>query len=404
MSGVSLYEEQVKALSKMHDGCILAGEVGSGKSRTSLAYFYTQYGGEINSLNYIDMKDPSDLYIITTAAKRDSLEWDTELIPFLMGTNPDVSYYPNQKVVIDSWQNIGKYAKVTDSFFIFDEQKVTGRGKWANTFVDIGRKNRWILLSATPGDKWEEYWAVFVANGFFKCKTDYFRKHIIQTRYGNIPRTIGYINERKLYYLKYRLIVKMPRSRPYKMYHKDIYNNYDVAKYKEIIKTRWNPYLDKPIESPTEFCNLLRRVVNSDASRMYAVSQIHGIHKKVIIFYNFNYELDILRNLEYDEDTVITEWNGQKHDKLSDSDNWVHLVHYLAGAEGWNCIKTNAMIFFSQNYSYKIMSQAAGRIDRLNTPYKELYYYHLKSRSSIDVAISKSLKEKELFNEKEFAG
>ena len=56
-------------------------------------------------------------------------------------------------------------------------------------------------------------------------------------------------------------------------------------------------------------------------------------------------------------------------------------------------------MFFSQNYSFKVMEQAAGRIDRLNTPYTNLYYYHLKTRSGIDLAISRALAEKKQFNE-----
>ena len=72
---------------------------------------------------------PKDLYIITTAKKRDTLEWEGELSPFLLSTNPDVNLYQN-KVVIDSWNNISKYKDITDAFFIFDEQRVVGSGTW----------------------------------------------------------------------------------------------------------------------------------------------------------------------------------------------------------------------------------------------------------------------------------
>ena len=48
------------------------------------------------------------------------------------------------------------------------------------------------------------------------------------------------------------------------------------------------------------------------------------------------------------------------------------------------------------------MHQSAGRIDRLNTPFTDLYYYHLKTRSGIDLAIAKALKEKRKFNESSF--
>lgn len=128
-------------------------------------------------------------------------------------------------------------------------------------------------------------------------------------------------------------------------------------------------------------------------------------HPRVIIFYNFDYELDILKGLFHgfeSENFAVAEWNGHAHQPIPDTDSWVYFVQYTAGCEGWNCIRTDTIVFYSQNYSYKVMEQASGRIDRLNTPFTDLYYYHLKSGSGIDLAISKALKEKKNFNEGRF--
>ena len=400
---ISLYDYQLEAIEKMKNGCILCGGVGSGKSRTSLAYYYKEQGGKLGTEKYVDMKNPKDLYIITTARKRDTLEWEGELAPFLISTHPELSRYPNLKVTIDSWNNIQKYKKVYGAFFIFDEQRVVGYGAWVKSFLDIARKNKWILLSATPGDTWTDYMPVFIANGFYKNKTEFNREHVIFSRFSKYPKIEKYIGTGRLIRYRNDILVDMNFIRPTESHHDDIYVDYNMIIYKDIMKNRWDPYENKPIENASRLCYLLRKLVNSDESRQVALMEILDKTPKAIIFYNFDYELEILKNLGYIEGTEIAEWNGHSHQPVPDSKRWVYLVQYTAGAEGWNCIKTDTIIFFSQNYSYKIMEQSAGRIDRLNSPFKHLYYYHLKTRSGIDLAISRALREKKKFNAERFA-
>ena len=344
---------------------------------------------------------PKDLYIITTAHKRDTLEWEGELSPFLLSTHDDVNLYSN-KVVIDSWNNIGKYTEVENSFFIFDEQRLVGTGAWVKSFYKIAKRNNWILLSATPGDKWEDYCPVFIANGFYKNKSEFDREHIVWNPKVKFPKVDRYLNTGRLIRLRNRILVNMDFKRETISHHEDVYTLYDISKYKDVMRNRWDPYKNDPIKNASGLCYILRRIVNSDESRQIALLEIFEDHPRIIVFYNFDYELDILKGLYYGENVEIAEWNGHAHQPIPDSDRWVYLVQYTAGAEGWNCIRTDTIVFFSQNYSYKIMLQSAGRIDRLNTPYTDLYYYHLKSRSGIDLAISKALNEKKNFNEGKF--
>ena len=350
---------------------------------------------------YRPMVNPKDLYIITTARKRDTLEWDDELIPFLLSQDKKLNFYDN-KVVIDSWNNIKKYTDVEDGFFIFDEQRLVGSGAWVKAFYKIAKKNYWILLSATPGDKWIDYIPVFVANGFYRNKTDFNHQHVIYSRYGNFPQITGYVNEKKLNKLRDSILVDIRYIRDVEYVDEDINVDYSKDDYKLIMKTRWNYETGEPIVNAAELCYTLRRSVNSHESRIRAVKGIVKARRRAIIFYNFNYELELLRAVDWDKDFEVAEWNGHKHEPVPSSENWVYLVQYTAGAEGWNCIQTDTIIFYSQNYSYKVMKQSAGRIDRRNTPYKKLYYYHLKSKAPIDVAISRALKEKKKFNEKAF--
>lgn len=402
MAGITLFDYQIDALERMRNGCILNGGVGSGKSLTSIAYYYLNQGGDMSFLkggDYIPMGDPpKDLYIITTARKRDTCEWEGELAPFLISPREGSGLY-NHTVVIDSWNNIGKYASVTDAFFIFDEQRVVGSGAWVKAFLKIAKKNDWILLSATPGDTWQDYIPVFIANGFYKNKTEFTNEHIVFSRFSKYPKVDRYLNTGRLIRLRNKILVEMDFKRDTIPHHEDVLVNYDRELYKEVSKNRWDIYNDEPIMNASGLCYIWRKIVNSDVSRQIALLETFEKHPKMIVFYNFDYELEALRELYYGDDVEIAEWNGHKHQPIPDSERWVYLVQYNAGCEGWNCIKTDTIVFYSQNYSYKIMEQAGGRIDRLNTPFKDLYFYHIRSYAPIDIAISRALKSKKKFNE-----
>lgn len=394
MMAVPLYDYQWDAIERMENGNILCGGVGSGKSRTSIAYYFCkECGGELRG-RVRQMKEPKDLYIITTARKRDTLEWEGELAPFGL---PDTV-----KIKVDSWNNIQKYIDISDAFFIFDEQRVVGSGAWVKAFLKITKKNHWILLSATPGDTWTDYIPVFLANGFYKNKTEFLQEHVVFSRFSKYPKVERYLGQARLLRLRDKILVKMDYMRPTRAHHETIEVGYDRMLYKDIMSRRWNIYKDEPIVNAAELCYVARQGINSDASRVQAILDIFKDHPKLIIFYNYDYELEILRHIQYGDDVMVMEWNGHKHEPLPVGDRWIYLVQYTAGAEGWNCIDTDTIVFYSLNYSYKIMVQSAGRIDRMNTPFTDLYYYRLRSSAPLDLAISRALKKKKNFNESRF--
>ena len=405
MAGIQLFDYQADAIHRMKNGCILCGGVGSGKSLTAVSYYYLENGGDPASVtggDYIPMDDPPrDLYIITTARKRDTFEWEKELAPFLLSTNPETNLYCN-KVIVDSWNNIHKYTEAENAFFIFDEQRVVGSGVWVRSFLKIAKRNRWILLSATPGDTWSDYIPVFIANGFYKNRTEFKREHIVYSQFSKFPKIERYLGERHLRKLRDSLLVDMDFKRQTKAHHEDVYVRYDAALYRDVMRSRWDPWKQEPIENAGGLCYCLRKAVNTDVSRQTMALEIAEKHPRMILFYSFDYELEILKGLAWPEGTAVAEWNGHRHEPIPKANRWVYLVNYGAGSEGWNCTLTDTMLFYSQNYSYKVMAQASGRIDRLNTPYHDLYYYHLKSRSGIDLAISRALEDKKTFNESRF--
>ena len=207
-----LYDYQKDAINRMSNGCILNGGVGSGKSRTALYYYFTKQGGSVDK-EFIPMNKPKDLYIITTARKRDTFEWEGELSSFLMSTDEKQTKRYGNKIIVDSWNNIKKYAEVKNSFFIFDEQRVIGYGAWTKAFLKIAKSNEWILLSATPGDTWSDYIPVFIANGFYKNKTEFIREHVVYSRFSKYPKIDRYLNTGKLIRLRNKILVDMDFKR-----------------------------------------------------------------------------------------------------------------------------------------------------------------------------------------------
>ena len=400
MVKIELFGYQRDAVDRLRSGSILWADVGIGKSITALAYFLEkECGGSLLIESNLGKKDfkKIDLYIITTAKKRDEREWHKECAKFAIfedGKGLGI------KLTVDSWNNISKYAAVSGAFFILDEQRVVGSGKWVKSFLKIAKHNHWILLTATPGDTWIEYCPVFIANGYFTSRYDFTQRHAVWKRFSKYPVIEKYYNEGILLYYRNQVLVHMVKKKETRQHHETVYLPYDEVKSKDVIRNRWNPYTNEPIVDAGELCRVLRKITNEDPSRFEKVCQLLEANPKVIIFYNFDYELETLRKLP----TKIAEWNGHKHEKLPTGARWAYLVQYSAGAEGWNCITTDTIIFYSQSYSYKLMTQAAGRIDRINTPFTDLYYFHLSSRSKIDMAIARALSRKKNFNEKDFAG
>jgi hypothetical protein len=378
---IELQPHQQNALIQLSNGKILWGGVGSGKSQVAVAY-------------YLAHETPKDIYVITTAKKRDKMEWDTEFVHHVVSRHPDSTLHG--VLHVDSWNNIDKYSDVVGGFFIFDEQRLVGSGKWVKAFLKIVKNNNWILLSATPGDTWMDYIPVFIANGFYKNRTQFKREHVVYKPYSKFPKVERYLGTGRLIKYRNRILVHMPYPRLTTRHSMTRYVSHNEDLLRSIIKNRWNIYKNQPVRDITELWHLLRRIINSDPSRVREIRELLSLHKRIIVFYNFNYELEALRALQ--DVTAVSEWNGRRHEEIPKTDSWIYLVQYVAGAEGWNCIETDTICFYSLTYSYKHWENAHGRIDRLNTPFIDLYYYILRSKSVVDAAIWHSLRAKENFN------
>lgn len=399
--GVELSKNQIDAVKRLRSGSVLCGGVGSGKSRTSLSYyFFVECKGRVpfnGDQGFSHMKNPKDLYIITTAKKRDSMDWERECSAFNLDSDPDYSF-DHVKVTIDSWNNISKYCNVVNAFFIFDEQRVVGSGSWVKSFLQITKKNRWILLSATPGDTWSDYIPIFIANGFYRNRSEFVRRHVVYNRFCKFPKIDRYLEIDRLIKLRDMVVVYMEYDKPNTVHTDYETVDYDKELYTLVADEKWNIFLKRPIQNKSEWVQALRKIVNSDISRLEATRAHIKKTPRLIIFYSYDYELELLRELCQEMEVNFAEWNGHKHMPIPNTSQWVYLVQYTAGAEGWECIETDTILFYSLCYSYKATVQARGRVDRFNTPFRDLYMIHLVSDSSIDKAILKCLKEKRNFN------
>lgn len=653
---VELKSHQQEAVDKLSNGKILYGGTGVGKTITSLAYFYTKVcKGVLNDFG--SMRTPRDLYVITTAKVRNEKDWEITAAKFGIYNEGGIE---NLSITVDSWNNIAKYRDVEGAFFIFDEQRVVGSGAWTKAFEKIAKSNEWILLSATPGDTWLDYIPVFIANGFYKNRTAFKREHVVYNHYGKFPKVDRYIGTGKLVRHRNNILVHMPYERHTTRHVKEVVVDYNTELFDRVVKKRWHVFENRPLKDVAELFVVMRKVVNTDGSRLDAIRQLLVKHPRLIVFYNFDYELEMLRTLGVDlqemsrsqssspekvsesfldtrstngngtyskhsgiecqkgesecqtktnhlfgmlleedlrakselsseksesllkthqdetdislrrkisgsssndsdsspgsetlsrigetisadslesllksskhlekssnlnlepsqmtngsgsksssSDTItpqesptsqksetsilentgtppsanssyavtvplsqkeesecqtskdikknsnepnqscdtidtilepesgmalsksrtqpdpnapvqdvkfdsgewnnqswsIREWNGHKHHPAPTTDRWIYLVQYTAGSEGWNCVSTDSMVFYSLTYSYKQFWQAQGRIDRMNTPFEHLKYYVLVSKSLIDKAIQRSLKGKKSFNEQSF--
>jgi hypothetical protein len=385
---IQLLPHQREAIDKLSNRKILYGGVGTGKSITVLAY-------------YLEKEAPKNIYIITTAKKRDSLEWEGDAVKLGISTKREFTPEGVGVLNVDSWNNIHKYEKVEDAFFVFDEQRLVGSGAWVKSFQKIAKNNNWVLLTATPGDTWMDYVPIFVANGFFKNATEFKREHVVYAPYSKYPKIVRYLGVRTLEKYRNIVLVEMPYAKHTERNLIDIILPHDRELFKRVTIDRWHVYEERPIRDVSEMFHVMRKVVNSDPHRLEALRELLETHPKMIVYYSFNYELEILRTLA--NEIPVAEWNGHRKQPIPNTDRWVYLVQYVSGAEGWNCTDTDAMCFYSLTYSYKNFEQAQGRIDRLNTKNSQLYYYVFLSDSIIDVAVRKSLSQKQLFNERKWA-
>ena len=382
---MELQPHQQLALKQLKDGRILWGGVGSGKSRVAVAYYEQEHRHR-------------DVYVITTAKKRDSMDWQGEFARIVVGAETSATLHG--VLLVDSWNNIDKWKNIQNAFFIFDEQRLVGSGTWVKAFLKIAKNNPWIMLSATPGDTWMDYIPVFIANGFYKNRTEFKLEHVVYAPFTKFPKVARYLNTGKLTRNRNQILVHMRYPKETIRHSRTLTVDYNQELFQSVVKNRWHIYQNRPIRDIAELFGVLRRVVNSDPSRVRAIEELLEKHPKIVVFYNFNYELEALKRLE--RKVMVAEWNGWRHEQIPTTDSWLYLVQYVAGSEGWNCVETDTIAFYSLTYSYKIWEQAHGRIDRMNSPFLDLNYFTLRSKSKIDAAIWQSLKAKKSFNVNKF--
>lgn len=395
-----LYKLQEKILNKSKENYLF--HLGTGTGKTIIALHH-----------YIKYSYPLDLIIIAPAVKVKEGGWDRE-IKFVF--NELGLEMPKYEVV--SYSKLKKYV-AKKGHYIFDEchyikNSTSLRGKISKELVKK-YATCFSLLSATPASKWEEWCNYFILWGICKNKTEFYKRYVVmgRQRYGSIEfnTVVGYQNTELLKeHIKRRTSKKYTVNDMVEM--PDLIEQYIEFKcsseYKKIKNDRImesNGSIIK-LDTISKLYSTLRQQANITDKLEYLEYIINSNEEdNVLIFYNFNYEKDMIINylkskkikVDYIINGVTKNYPIKENFELIN--NTVTLVQIQAGGTGIELTYINKVVYFSPTYSYQDYIQSIGRAYR-NGQENKVLVYKFKVLNSIETDIWECLERKEDFNER----
>lgn len=401
---MQLYEFQKKAVKALLDGkklCIAT--MGAGKGSISLNWAHAQ--GKPNVL------------VITTASKRDVKtaeglndfeneadawfpEWRKSLSSFQV-----VSWQGLAKWVNANFLHLKDYAIIADEIACMKAGVSSQRGK---AFLKItNQTDCWTGYTGTPGDRWIDMHAYFVATHKVKNKTEFLKRFCQMQTFRGFPEIIGY-NRTDILRGWWREIAdtvdtsEMTRQLPAET-HKVI-NFPAPTGYKKCVQTRIHPTTGDFMDTTGKVTATLRQMCSSGLKMRWVSDFVENLGERAVIFYNFIEEGNLLEETikkALPEGAKVWRVDGSHHDVPTAETCGEHdivITQWAAGAMGLNLQFMNHWISLSPNYSYSISTQARGRIKRIGQE-KHMNFWYLMCEDTIEEDVYKCLRNKSDFAE-----
>ena len=328
---------------------------------------------------------------------------------------------PNKKTVIiinyDLIWRRPELSNLKDFTLILDESTCIKNEKAKRTKFILNklRPKNIILLSGTPcSGKYEELWTQCQLLGWNISKTTYWnhyiRTHLIDvggfpikivTGYKNVDRLKRKLRDYGAVFMKTDEVFDLPEQ---------IHNTVKVKntpKYKRFRKHRIVKIEDHELVGDTTLTKMLyeRQLCGQyNQNKMAALRDLlESTNDRIIIFYNFTKEYELIKNLCETLDKPVSVVNGSKKDlkNYNNHSDSVTLIQYQAGAHGLNLQKANKILYFTLPLSSEMFEQSKKRIHRIGQN-KTCFYYYLIVEKSIEEKIWRTLKMRRDYTNKLF--
>lgn len=393
-----LYAFQKKAITELQqpDKHICIAGCGAGKGSIALHWLKTT-----NKKKWL---------FITTASKRDSKDVENEMVMWFGKESLSsyslevISWAALAKWTITNWNSLEDYA------FVFDEVACAKAGVSSNrgrAFIQIAKQTDcWTGYTATPGDRWEDFQAYFVAAGYVKNKTAFMREFCQVQTFKGYPEIVGYYDEHILKAYWKRLTVcpdtqamldELPAEQ-HKTYHFK-----PSPTYKRFLKER----LDEDgnfIDTVMGYCHYCRRLCLTAEKLQWVSDYLSGLGTNAVFFYNYiaeGEELEKVAKKALPKGAKVWRIDGKHHD-IPTADTIgkydIVLAQYASGSESLNLQFMNHMVFVSPNYSYTTSIQARGRIKRIGQK-QNMFFWYLVCDGTIETDVYACLRGKSDFAE-----
>ena len=420
---MKLYQYQEDYLAKLPASCIMAADLGTGKTLMSLAHWQRRQTGH-------------KLLIVAPASKIRTGDWKQEAARWFSGdpdhfvpvpnsdgrslAHPYIEYISYESLrLMDRatkrprhWQftaarNGGQiYDIIADECHALKNPQ----SKQSKAIQEIKMSGGlFIGLSGTPmPNGWIDFAGYSKLFGYTKGVTEFKKKYCVYQDYKGFPELVKYVNvsemEQQLSSVAFKLSREQAAELPARrLLGVNIKMDAKTSKlYQTMRLTKVDPRSKELLDNSSRLLSVLRQST-TEARLDNLLSIVNDTSDNMIIFYNYITERKaILKALEKSGKNILR-YDGEQHDTLPASDadisNTVLVAHYKSASTGLNLQWANVTVYFSPTYSYQEFEQSIGRTHR-NGQTKKCLYYLFNVKATVDRTVWECLREKRDFNEK----